>query len=94
MAGNIELRAFMYLAQLFQKRKWPSPLLLEIGGPTTGLELLVRLDISRDSVEVIFINGKVFPPDDAVIQPGDRVALAPPGVPGPYRALLGFKKLP
>ena len=28
-----------------------------------------------------------------IFQPGDRVALLPPGTPGPYRVLLGFKKL-
>ena len=30
---------------------------------------------------------------NAVVTGGDRVALVPPGGPGPYRALLGFKKL-
>jgi len=28
-----------------------------------------------------------------VVTGGDRVALAPPGVPGPYRVLLGFKDM-
>ena len=28
---------------------------------------------------------------DTIIQDNDRVALIPPGTPGPYRVLLGFK---
>lgn len=93
MPGNIELRAFMQLTETFRKRKWPSPFFLEVDGRTTGHELLAILDIPQDQVEVIFVNGKASPAADAVIQPGDRVALAPPGTPGPYRVLMGFKKL-
>ncbi len=51
------------------------------------------LELPEAMVEVIFINGKAHTPANAVIHPGDRVALAPPGVPGPYRVLLGFKNL-
>lgn len=94
MSDTIELRAFMGLTALLRERGWPSPLLLAIEGPTTGLELLKMVDIPPDRVEVVFINGKVFRPADALVCPGDRVALVPPGTPGPYRALMGFKKLP
>jgi hypothetical protein len=40
---------------------------------------------------VIFVNRKAYAADIALIRPGDRVALVPPGVPGPHRFLLGFK---
>jgi hypothetical protein len=93
MADVIELRAFMGLLNIFKKRNWSSPLLVAVKTGLTGCELLSMLDIPLEQVEVIFINGKVFRPAEAVINPGDRVALAPPGCPGPYRVLLGFKNL-
>jgi hypothetical protein len=82
----------MDLADLFRKRNWPSPLAVDIERATTGVELLALLDIPPEKVEVIFVNGKAFEPSMAEISGGDRVALVSPGVPGPYRALLGFKK--
>jgi hypothetical protein len=95
MEGTIELRAFMGLADVFRERGWGNPRELTIPGPTKGFDLLAILDIPAERVEGIFINGKVALPPAAVINPGDRVALAPPGIPGPYRVLLGFKrKLP
>lgn len=93
MSGMIEIRAFMGLSQLFRQRNWTSPHQIAAQGQLTGTELLAMLDIQPEQVEVIFINGKVYRPADAVIQPGDRVALAPPGTPGPYRVLLGFRKM-
>ncbi|WP_263771978.1 hypothetical protein [Propionivibrio soli] len=56
-----------------------------------GGALLDRLDIPRNDVEVMFINRKAVAADCAEVHPGDRVALVPPGVPGPHRFLLGFK---
>ncbi len=92
---TIELRAFMGLADTFRERGWSNPRQLAISGPTKGFDLLAQLDIPVERVEGIFINGRVFLPPVAVVSPGDRVALAPPGIPGPYRVLLGFKrKLP
>lgn len=51
------------------------------------------LGLAEDMVEVIFVNGKAYTPPLAALTGGDRVALAPPGVPGPYRVLLGFKEM-
>ncbi len=93
MSPKIELRAFMDIAVLFRERNWPSPLDLDIPRELSGIELLDLLDISPEKVEVIFVNGKAFNPEAAVISGGDRVALLSPGAPGPYRVLLGFKKM-
>jgi hypothetical protein len=93
VSPTIEVRAFMDLNELFRERKWPSPLQVEIQGEVTGEQLLAILDIPPEKVEVVFVNGKAFSPGMAVVTGGDRVALVPPGVPGPYRALLGFKKM-
>ena len=93
MSLKIELRAYMDLADLFRQRNWPSPLEVDVQQAMTGAQLLALLDIPPEKVEVIFVNGKAFIPSVAVISGGDRVALVSPGVPGPYRLLLGFKKL-
>jgi sulfur carrier protein ThiS len=91
MSGTIELHAFMDLADVFRERQWTNPASFPLDRETTGAELMAKLDIPMERVEVIFINRKAIAADDAVIQPGDRVALVPPGVPGPHRFLLGFK---
>jgi len=93
VSSTIELRAFMDLASVFRERNWSFPKAVDIQGEMTGEELLAMLDLPEEMVEVIFVNGKAFTPATAVVTGGDRVALAPPGVPGPYRVLLGFKKM-
>ena len=92
MPGTIELRVFMGLVDLFKKRNWPLPLMVELENSITAAELMTMLDIPEEKVEIVFINGKVFLPSAGVISPGDRVALVPPGTPGPYRVLMGFVK--
>ncbi len=57
---------------------------------TTALDLIHRVHLSRNDVEAVFINGKIAP-FDTVLNDKDRIALIPPGTPGPYRVLLGFK---
>lgn len=91
MSGTIELHAYMGLADVFRERQWTNPLSFPLAAGTSGAALLADLDIPRERVEVMFINRKAIATDDAVIHPGDRVALVPPGVPGPHRFLLGFK---
>lgn len=93
MEGKIEVRFFMFLAELSKERGWPCPLRLDIDRPITGADLLKKLDVPVESVEVLLVNGKAVWPSEADISPGDRVALLPPGTPGPYRVLLGFKKM-
>lgn len=93
MSSMIELRAFMGLADTFRERNWSNPKEVAVQGEMTGLEFLAMLDLAEDAVEVFFVNGKAFTPELAVVTGGDRVALAPQGVPGPYRVLLGFKKM-
>jgi sulfur carrier protein ThiS len=80
----------MWLADLFKVRQWPNPRFLELDGDTSGPELLAKLDIAPERVEVIFVNGRASLPATAMVKPGDQVALVPPGTPGPYRMLLGF----
>jgi hypothetical protein len=91
MSAPLELHAFMDLADLFRERQWSNPHPFDIAGELTGQQLLRELDIAPERVEVIFVNRKAYAADLATIRPGDRVALVPPGVPGPHRFLLGFK---
>jgi hypothetical protein len=88
---TVELRGFMQLESLFRKRGWLNPHPFKLDRRVTGLELLVLLNVLPEEVEVIFVNRTAFPLHLAIVQPGDRVALVPPGMPGPYRLLLGFK---
>jgi hypothetical protein len=94
MSAAIELHAYMGMADLFRERQWSNPRALEIAGELTGAQLLDQLGIAQDKVEVIFVNRKAYAADIAIVRPGDRVALVPPGVPGPHRFLLGFKNRP
>jgi hypothetical protein len=87
----IELHAFMWLADLFKERGWTLPHYIQIEEEIGVIQLLDILDIPLQKVEVVFINHKAYSLEQALIKPGDRVALVPPGVPGPHRFLLGFK---
>ncbi len=93
MSSMIEVRAFMGLSDVFRERNWSNPKEVAVQGEMTGTQLLALLGIPEDMVEVVFVNGKAVTPALAVVAGGDRVALAPPGVPGPYRVLLGFKDM-
>lgn len=86
---TIELRGFLQLDAFLKKKFGTMPVFLEIDGPISGLELSKQLEIKRDDIEVIFVNGFVQQVD-YIINPGDRVAFLPPGCPGPYRIALGF----
>ena len=89
MAETVEVRGFSFLWELFRRRGWPNPLRWPWREPAPATALLAALKIEPAQVEAVFVNGVVRRPD-AVIHPGDRVALVPPGTPGPYRVLLGI----
>ncbi len=90
--GDIEVRGFSELKKIFDERKWPFPLIFNLEEAISAAELAVRLDLPSEKIEIVFVNGKAMP-IDCLIKPGDRVAFVPPGTPGPYRVLLGFKKM-
>jgi len=64
---------------------------LEISEGITVDELAERLGLEEGDVEAAFINGEITSLD-STLHDGDRVALVPPGTPGPYRVLLGIAK--
>lgn len=85
----LEIRGFLKLDAFLKKKYGKMPFFLEIDQPLSGLELSQKLEINRDDIEVIFVNGFVQQVD-YILHPGDRVAFLPPGCPGPYRIALGF----
>lgn len=57
----------------------------------TVMDLVLRLGLDPVGVEAVMVNRKVEEMT-TVLQDGDRVALLPPGTPGPHRFLLGIRK--
>ena len=74
MKGNVEVRFFMFLAELCKERNWPVPMLVEVEDEISGPDFLRKLDVPIKRVEVLLINGKAVWPSEAKIRPGDRVA--------------------
>lgn len=90
MSDTISVVGFMDLAAQFRQRGWTSPHEIPLSEPIDGATLLRRLDVPETAVECVFVNHHAFGLADATIRPGDRVALVPPGVPGPHRFCLGI----
>jgi hypothetical protein len=52
-------------------------------------DIVTMLSLPPEKVEAVFRNGQVINIYDPVF-PGDRLAFAPYGTPGPYRVFLGM----
>lgn len=91
MKNTIEVTTFSFLRDVWKERNWPLPLVFNLSKEITGAELLSELEIPEERVEGIIVNHRAMPLEEAIIHPGDRVALLPPGTPGPYRVLLGVR---
>jgi hypothetical protein len=89
-AGTIDVVGFMDLARLFRDRGWASPHRIPLEAPIDGLALLRLLEVPETEVECLFVNHHAIGAAHAIVRPGDRVALVPPGVPGPHRYSLGI----
>jgi len=87
----ITFNAFSFLQKkLKEKQIEYSNATLHLKPGTRAKDLIEQVQLAPDEVEAVFINGKVAS-FDTILQDNDRVALVPPGTPGPYRVLLGFK---
>ena len=64
---------------------------MEVAEGMTAEGLIEHLGIAPKEVEAVLINGRAA--DFATtLGDGDRVALLPPGTPGPHRVLLRIRK--
>ena len=81
LSGTIHLHANMFLHKVFRQRGWANPSHIPVESEITALDLLESLQIPVKEVGLIFVNGSPFPPETAVLRPGDRVALFSPGAP-------------
>ena len=87
----ITFNAFSFLQKKLKKKQIEySNVTMKLKQGTRAKDLIRQVQLDFEDVEVVFINGKVAP-FDTTIKDNDRVALVPPGTPGPYRVLLGFK---
>ncbi|MBU1195873.1 MAG: MoaD/ThiS family protein [Proteobacteria bacterium] len=88
---TITFNAFSFLQKKLQKKNIAySNVRVRISDDTSIRDLISQMQLTPADVEVVMLNGKVAG-FDTVLQDNDRVAFVPPGTPGPYRVLLGFK---
>jgi len=81
---------FGVLHSLRVERGLPSSVEMDVppeGVPARAIAL--DLDLPLESIEAVFVNHTAFGLDHVVL-PGDRVAFAPFGTPGPHRFCLGL----
>ncbi len=89
---SIKFNAFSFLqAKLKSKNIDYSNADFELPDQISAEELILKLGLELEDVEAVFVNNKVVSMD-TILQKNDRVALVPPGTPGPYRVLLGMVK--
>ena len=87
----ITFNAFSFLQKKLKDKNLPfANVSVTISSGTTAGDLISLMQLARQDVEVVFVNGRVKPVD-TVLEDQDRVAFVPHGTPGPYRVLLGFK---
>lgn len=89
----VEVRFFGFLKRLADEKGLGFPCKLELEDECSAADLAARLGVPADKIEAVFVNGNAKPIAEARVKPGDRVGFVPFGTPGPYRLLLGFKKL-
>lgn len=88
---KITFNAFSFLQKKLRDRGLePSNPDLKIKSGTTIKQLILDHHLEKNEVEAVFVNGRVEVDFDSVINDHDRVAFVPPGIPGPYRVMLGF----
>ena len=89
---SVSFHAFSFLQRKLRAQGRPcTGVQVELADGATALDLIRIMGLEATDIEAVFINGLVSRPD-TVLNPGDRVAVVPPGTPGPYRVLLGMMR--
>lgn len=86
----VEVRGFGELRKVFKRRGWPLPIYFKLETECSAVELAKKMDLPLKKIEAVIINGRAAPFHQGLVEPGDRLAFVPPGIPGPYRAILGM----
>jgi sulfur carrier protein ThiS len=90
--ATILFNAFNFLQKRLKAENRPcTNASIDVVDGTTVRSLMTEMGLIPDDIEAVLVNGSVAPIDQ-VLHDGDRVALLPPGTPGPYRVLLGIRK--
>lgn len=90
--ATIIFNAFSFLQKKLKAKNYEyANAKINIPEGCTVKALITDMGLDTEDVEGVFINGKIKP-IDSILCDGDRVALIPPGTPGPYRVLLGIVK--
>lgn len=91
--ANTTVRMFGALHTIRKDRGLPDQAEVVVPEGGCAAEAIARdLDLPLNKIEGVFINHKAYPLDHKV-EPGDRVAFIPTGVPGPARLQLGIARL-
>ncbi|MFO7817125.1 MAG: MoaD/ThiS family protein [Thermodesulfobacteriota bacterium] len=86
----IRLKAFSFLHARLNDLGIKPDSEFEVDPDLTIEELIRKIGLGASEVEGTFVNGKIQD-RSTVLRDGDRVALVPPGTPGPYRYMLGIR---
>ncbi len=90
--ATIEFNAFSFLQKKLKAMNYGySNVRIQVPEGHTVRQLIADMGLDARDVEGVFINGKIHHMDSA-LRDRDRVAIFPPGTPGPYRLLLGILK--
>jgi sulfur carrier protein ThiS len=87
---TILFNAFSFLQKKLEAQDRPyANAAIEVAEGTTVAALIAAMGLEAEEVEAVFVNGSVQP-IETLLHHRDRVAVIPPGTPGPYRVLLGM----
>lgn len=86
---TVRFRAFSFLREKLKAQDLGyHDVQMELEEGATVEQLVSGVGLEPADVEAAFVNERTQPVS-TVLQDGDRVALVPPGMPGPHRVLMG-----
>jgi len=88
--ATIVFNAFSFLQKKLKAQNRPyANATMDVAEGTSVREFVAALGLEEKDVEAVFVNGSVVR-RDRILKDADRVALVPPGTPGPYRVMLSM----
>ena len=85
----VRFRAFSFLREKLKAQNLGyHDVRMELEDGSSVEALISSVGLEPTDVEAAFVNERTQPVS-TVLQDGDRVALVPPGMPGPHRVLMG-----